>query len=141
MRQYSVVASRIRAVVVHALHLVAFAVAAGLLIAGVAAGISAALGDRDGRIVTVAVIAVAVTGVLAVFVGVFTDPMGTFTAFTRRGIGSPGWSSTTRDDETYRSIQRTDDVLYASGAVLVGLAVLIGYLCDLAGVPPKSPFR
>jgi len=141
MGQYSVVASRIRAVVGRALHLVALAVAAGLLIAAVAAGVAAALGDRGGTIVVVAVIAVGVSGAVAIFVGVFTDPMGGLPAFTPRGTGSPAWWARNRDDETYRGIEHQDDVFYASGVVLIGLAVLVGYLCDLAGVPPKSPFR
>ena len=141
MGQYSVVASRIRAVVDRALLLVAFAVAIGLLIAAVAAAVAAVMGDRGRTLVVVAVIAVAAAGALAAFAGVFTDPMGMFTAFTLRGAGGPGWWFRHKDDATYRSIERMDDVLYASGVVLIALALLIGYLCDLAGVPPKSPFR
>jgi hypothetical protein len=35
---------------------------------------------------------------------------------------------------------RRDDVLYAGGVLLIGLAFLIGYICAQAGVPPTNPY-
>jgi hypothetical protein len=125
-------------------HFVALITAGGLVVAGVAAVIGLADGQRGGHEAVAFVTTVGVVGILSLFLGTCLDPMGFPGGYLGRVASPAAPEEPTRKQPTGRAPERkkqlrTDDILYAGGALLIGLAVLVGYACTWAGVP-ASPF-
>lgn len=140
---------RLRTLVVEAWHLVLLVVAGGLCVAGVAAVVGYAAGKRGGHEVLTTVIAIGAAGLVVMFTGVLADPMSRFSVLT--GTGN-AWRSAAQQSELLHEEEhglppaeaarfRRDDLLYAGGVLLIGFAVLLGYICKWAGVPPANPFH
>jgi hypothetical protein len=125
-------------------HFVALITGTGLVVAGVAALIGLADGQRGGYEVVAFVTTVGVVGILSVFLGTCLDPMGFPGGYLGRAASPAVREELRREQPTGRRPERKkqlrqDDILYGGGVLLIGLAVLIGYVCTWAGVP-ASPF-
>jgi hypothetical protein len=125
-------------------HFVAVIAGTGLVVAGVAAVIGLADGQRGGHEVVAFVTTVGVVGILSVFLGTCLDPMGFPGGYLGRTASPAAPEELRREQRTGRRPERkkqlrTDDILYGGGVLLIGLAVLIWYACTWAGVP-ASPF-
>jgi hypothetical protein len=125
-------------------HFVALITAGGLVVAGVAAVFGLADGQGGGHEAVAFVTTVGVVGILSVFLGTCLDPMGFPGGYLGRVASSSAPEEPTRKQPTGRPPERkkqlrTDDILYGGGALLIGLAVLVGYACTWAGAP-ASPF-
>jgi hypothetical protein len=125
-------------------HFVALVTAGGLVVAGVAALIGLADGQRRGHEVVAFVTTVGLVGILSVFLGTCLDPMGFPGGYLGRVASPAAREELRREQPTGRRPERkkqlrTDDILYGGGVLLIGLAVLIGYACTWAGVP-ANPF-
>ena len=139
---------RVHSLLTEAWHFVLLVAAVGLAVAGIAALIGLADGERGGHEVVTIVIALGVVGILSVFLATLLDPMG-FSADSRR-YGY--WVAVQEEQADLIHEQEAgllpkrkaqflrDDVLYAGGVLLIGLAVLIGFVGRWAGVPPANPF-
>jgi hypothetical protein len=140
------VGQRLHALVTEAWHLVLCVVAAGLAIGGLAALASYAAGRRGGDLVLTVVLVVGLAGAVAVFVGVFSDPMSHQTIIPQTPRGARKQAGLLHEEEhgldpASAESFRTDDLFYAGGVLLIGFAVLIGYMCAWAGHPPANPFH
>jgi hypothetical protein len=135
---------RVHSLLTEAWHFVLLVAATGLAVSGIAALLDLAAGKRGGHEVVTVVIALVVVGLASVGIGVALDPMG-FGAYAG-GSRSPAVQAGIFNDERFglpprvKKEFRRDDVLYAGGVMLIGLAVLVGYACTWAGVPPTNPF-
>jgi hypothetical protein len=123
-------------------HLVVLVVAAGIAVGGVVALLAYAGGARGGHEVVAPVIALGALGALSVVIATLRDPMG----FSDQLIWPPRheaaqgpFVSPQFDGEELREVYHSDDVLLAGGALLIGMAVLLGFACKWAGVPPANP--
>jgi len=142
------VGRRVHSLLTEAWHFVLLVAGVGLAVAGIAALIGRAVGERGGHEVVTIVIALGVVGILSVFVATVLDPMG-LAADTRRFSGGLYEAASQADliHEAQAGLPaertkefRRDDVLYGGGVLLIGLAVLIGYAFTWAGTPPANPF-
>jgi hypothetical protein len=143
---------RVHTLMKEAWHLVLLVVLVGLGVGAVAALLAYGGGKRGDDLVLTATVAVGAIGVVSVAIGVASDPMtpgGADPAWRDGGEVRPhshryvaGRNPYDKDDglpaEEARRYRR-DDMLYAGGVLLIGLAVLIGYACSWAGVPPANP--
>jgi hypothetical protein len=145
------VRQRLHALFSEAWHLVLLVVAAGVAIGGMAALIGYAAGKRGGDLVLTVVIVVGLVGVVTVFVGVLADPMSheAVPLFMRprsidRSFRKQGKLLQEEEhglDPATKERFRTDDLFYAGGVLLIGFAVLLGYVCAWAGHAPANPFH
>jgi amino acid transporter len=143
------VGRRLHSLLTEGWHFILLVAVVGLAVAAIAGLIGLAAGKQGGHEVVTVVIAVGVTGIVCIFLATVLDPMG-FSAnnVLSRGGGYPvaaAQAELIHEEETglpaARKKQfRRDDVLYGGGVLLVGLAVLIGYLSTWAGTPPANPF-
>ena len=122
--------TRLRVLMTEAVHLVAIAVGA------IAALVAYEAGKRGGHEVITVVLAVGGLGALGVGIATLLDPMG-YVSNLPRTSSDRLLQASLSDPESLR----IDDVLYASGVVLIGAAVLLAFVCTWAGVPPVDPFR
>lgn len=141
---------RVHSLLTEAWHFVLLVAVAGLVVAGIAGLVGLAAGKRGGHEVVAIVIAVGVVGIVCIFVAALVDPMG-FSANSfllgTRGAYRPAAAQGELIHEEEAGLPagrkkqfRRDDVLYGGGVLLVGLAILIGYLFSWAGTPPTNPF-
>jgi hypothetical protein len=143
------VSQRLHALFTQAWHLVLLVAGAGLAVGGIAALVGYAVGKRGGDLVLTVVIVVGLAGVVALFVGVLSDPMSHQTLLlgtrgTFRGVAKQAELRHEEEDglDPARKEQfRTDDLFYAGGVLLIGFAVLIGYVFAWAGHAPANPFH
>lgn len=135
---------RLHSLLTEAWHVVLLVAAAGLVVAGVAALIGLAVGEREGHEVVTVVIALGMAGIVSVLLATILDPMGVSADIPTYGaLAAQG--ELIHEEETglppERKKQfRRDDVLYGGGVLLIGLAVLVAFVCKWAGVPPAYPF-
>ena len=126
---------RLRVLLTAAPRFVAIVVAVGLAASAVAAVVAYEAGKRGGHEVVTVVIAVGAVGAAGVGLATLLDPMGVAAELPQGRLGSL-LNVSLSDPESLR----IDDILYASGVLLIGTAVLLGFVFTWAGVPPANPF-
>jgi hypothetical protein len=130
---------RLRFVATQAAPWVVLAVLIGLAIAGIVGLVALAAGEHGAHAVRSMVIALVVVGVLAILATTLVDPMGyeggTSLTFGRgMRFPSSGWkaeslrsgpSPNIDSGKGFGALMRVDDVVYAGGAILIGIGVLL----------------
>jgi hypothetical protein len=142
------VGRRIHSLLTEAWHFVLLVVGVGLAVAAMAALIGLAAGKPGGDLVVTISVALGLVGILSVFLAMVLDPMSLGADSRRYGSGvtvQAEQADLIHEMEAGPSPKRKaqflrDDVLYAGGVLLIGLAVLIGFVGKWAGVPPANPF-
>jgi len=147
VRSSTQVGRRIHTLLTEAWHFVLLVAAVGLAVAGLAGLIGFAAGKRGGDLVVTIAIALGAVGIGSVLLATILDPMGLSADARRYGSGvavQAEQADLIHEMEAGLSPERKaqfrrDDVLYAGGALLIGLAVLAGFIGKWYGVPPTNP--
>lgn len=123
---------RFRLLATRAAHYVGLVVAIGLAIAGVVALLTFVAGDSGRQIAKAAAITLGVVGGLGVLTAVVLDPMGIGPGTGGLGVSAGAGFSPLAPygalPDGMGRIMRLDDVLYGGGAVLIGIALLLGFV-------------
>jgi small ligand-binding sensory domain FIST len=141
------VGRRIHSLLTEAWHFVLLVAGAGVAVAGIAGLIGFAAGKRGGDLVVTSAIALGAVGIVSVLLATIVDPMALSADSRRYGYGvavQAEQADLIHEMEAGLSPQRKaqfrkDDVLYGGGVLLIGLAVLAGFIGKWAGVPPTNP--